>query len=62
VIDETVRPEDVEGSVLVRMRPAFGVPLFTDDGGVTVGVKKEPIVGRWQDISKDLAPDLRRYA
>lgn len=43
VVDETVRPKDVERQVLIRMRPAFPIPLLADDSRVAVGIEYESL-------------------
>jgi hypothetical protein len=53
VIYETVGAEDVERQILVRMRPAFLVPLSADGGGVAVGIEEEPLASRRENVSED---------
>jgi hypothetical protein len=60
VVDETVRSENVERQVLVRMWSAFPIPLFADGGRVAIGVQDESFAGRWQNVAEDLAPYFGR--
>jgi hypothetical protein len=60
VVDETVRSENVERQVLVRMWSAFPIPLFADGGCVAIGVQDESFAGRWQNVAEDLAPYFGR--
>ena len=43
VVDQSVRPENVERE-LVRMRATLTIPFFVDDFGVAVGVEAESFV------------------
>ena len=61
MVDEAVGAEDIQPN-LVRVGATLAVPLFGDDSRITVGIQTKFLVGGWQHISENLAPNLRRNA
>ncbi len=45
MIDESIRPENVEFEMLVRVWLIFAIPLFADGSRVTVCVEQKSVVG-----------------